>query len=331
MAVGILAAAFFGLRESDTGQGPGDGVTGEQMDDISFRLKWLAYNSFASHYVAQEYDFFANENLNVDIQQGGPGRNAIMLVAGGESDVGLASYEEILIAREKGIPVIAIAEDFVRSGVGFVSLAENGITSPSAFEGRRMAIRPGTDKHMIYEALAEKEGINRATIEEINSTNFDLVLTGALDIFPGFVTNQPFYARHQGKEVNVVDPYDYGIRPGSNVYFTTESFLRDNEELLTRFLRASVQARNFSMTLDDEAVIDVVLKQREGLQREPELAGWKKTKEVLFQQDESLQGYMPPEKWDYTADLAYRYGLLKEMPDVSAAFTNRLLFETPPN
>jgi NitT/TauT family transport system substrate-binding protein len=106
-----------------------------KLTPLSFRLKWLIYSSFASHFVALDRGYFRDEGLNVTINPGGPGVDPIRLVATGGDDVGLAGYEQILMAREKGIPVVAIGEDYVRSGVGFFSLKDSGINKPEDFIG----------------------------------------------------------------------------------------------------------------------------------------------------------------------------------------------------
>lgn len=243
---------------------------------ISFRLKWLIYNSFASHFVAKDLGYFDKEGVEVQILSGGPGIDPIKLVATGANDVGLASYDEILVAREKAIPVIAIAEDFVRSGVGFLSLKEAGITKPQDFTGKKVAIRPGTDKHLIYEALMEKLRIDRGKIREISGASFEMLFTKSIDVFPGFITNQPFYAAYRGKDVNVIDPYDFGLDPGANVYFTSEETLEKKRNVLQRFIKASLQARNDSLMMPDRQVVDILLKYNSGLERIPETQGWQK-------------------------------------------------------
>ena len=71
-----------------------------RVEDVSFRLKWVIYSSFAQHFVAMDKGYFKQEGLNVTIQPGGAGIDPIKLVASGADDVGLAGYAQILLARE---------------------------------------------------------------------------------------------------------------------------------------------------------------------------------------------------------------------------------------
>src|SRR5438067_1223250 len=99
----------------------GCGRKSDALQPMSFRLKWFVYSAFASHFVALEQGYYREQGLNLTINPGGPGMDPIRLVATGVDDVGLADYLQIILAREKGIPVVAIGEDYVRSGVGFFS------------------------------------------------------------------------------------------------------------------------------------------------------------------------------------------------------------------
>ncbi len=299
-----------------------------ELIPLSFRLKWLVYSAFGPHFVALEKGFYKYEGLNVTIQPGGPGMDPIKLVVSGAEDVGLASYDQILIAREKGIPVIAIGEDTVKSGVGFISPKDSGIKTPQDFIGKKVGIMPGTDKGTMYEALMATCQIDRSKITEI-PVAFDIavLLNGAIQVFPSFIVNQPIVAEEKGFPVNVIDPYEYGIRPGGNVYFTSESTLKSKRDALKRFLRAEMRGIIESQRIPDEEVVDMVMKYNKALNRPTEIKIWKATKPMLLESDPSKVGVMTQEKWQHTADLFLKSGLLKTAPKLAECYSNDLVLE----
>lgn len=323
----LLCMAFFACSSSEKTD-DGSKVAGGKLADLSFRLKWVVYSSFGSHYVALEKGYFENQGLNVTIEPGGPGIDPIRLVATGTDDVGLAGYEQILMAREKGIPLVAIGEDYIRSGVGFFSLQTSGIKRPEDFIGHRVGILPGTDKYTLYSAMMKKLGIDRSKIEEVPIA-FDLTVlfNGSVDVVPGFVTNQPFVAEERGYPVNIVDPYDYGIRPGGNVYFTSEETLRKKRPLLKEFLRGAMEGIIKSQQLPDSEVVDMVMKYNDKLDRNAEIKIWKSTKDVLLSKDPATVGLMSPEMWEYTLQISVDYGLISEAPSLDSCYTNELVQE----
>lgn len=300
-----------------------------QKERLSFRLKWIIYSSFAHHFVALEKGLYDAEGLQVDIQPGGAGLDPIKLVAIGDDVVGLASQAQILLAREKGIPVIAVGEEYVRNGSVVLSLKESGIKKPEDLVGKRVAWIPGSDTGTTYEALMAKLDIDRSQITEV---------PGGLDLTPflaktvdattiAYVSNQPIQAEEKGFEVNVIDPFDYGIRPGGNVFFTTEDKLATHRDIIRKFLRASIKGIYLSQHMPDAEVVDIVMKHNPKLMRSAELEIWKATKSILLESDPTKIGFMYRKKWEEDADLFHKYGGLKNPPPVDECFTNNLIEE----
>ena len=293
---------------------------------LNFRIKFSIYSGFAPHFVALEKGYYTKEGLKVDIQPGGPGIDPLKIVLTGDADVGLASYDQILLAREKGLPLIAIGEDTTKSGVGFVSLASSGIKTPQDFIGRKVGVMPGTDKGTVYDALMAKLGIDRSKIQEIPvQFNLAVLFNGTVEVFPAFITNQPIIAKDSGFEVNIIDPDKYGISPGGNVFFTSEDTLRKKRDVLEAFLRAELAAIMDSQSMDDGEVVDFVLKYNNQLKRNTEIKIWQSTKALILPKDRSIVGIMPRDKWEHTAQLFKQAGLLKNMPDLEKCYTNALV------
>lgn len=326
LVVAVLLVGVFVVREfvADKKQQQAQVVN----DPLKFRLKWLVYSSFASHIVALEKGFYSAESLDVQVLPGGPGVDPIRLVGTGEDDIGLAGYEQILMAREKGIPVVAIGEDYVRSGVGFIAPAKSKISEPKDFVGHKVGILPGTDKYTLYVALMAKLGIQRKKIEEIPiGADMGFLFNGTIDVFPGFITNQPLIAEEKGFPVVVIDPYDYGVRPGGNVYFTSENTLKTKRSQLKRFLRATMRGIIVSQAMPDSDVVSLVLKHNSQLNRGAETKIWAATKRILLEKDPRKVGLMYDEKWAYTADISLKYGLIKSPARLNECYTQDLVKE----
>ena len=76
---------------------------------IKTRLLWLNQAQFAGIYSAKEAGLYQNKGLDVSIVSGGPGINPVRMVASGSEDIGIASASDIVLAREKGVPVRSLA------------------------------------------------------------------------------------------------------------------------------------------------------------------------------------------------------------------------------
>ncbi|MEQ1933994.1 MAG: ABC transporter substrate-binding protein, partial [Fimbriimonadaceae bacterium] len=230
-------------------------------DSLNFRLKWLFYSSFGEHLVSDKLGYFHNAGLNVNIRPGGAGIDPLKLVASGEDDVGLASYGQILIACQKGLPIVAIGQSNISSGVVFISLKSSGITDPGQFIGKRVGVIPGSDTGSVYAAVMSKLQLDRSKVEEIPiGFSVDPLLNGSIDVSTAaFSTNQPLFIENKGIPVNIIDPKNYGITVGGNVFFARREFLENNKDLLRRFLRADFQGTAKALGMKDEEVVNTVL------------------------------------------------------------------------
>lgn len=133
--------------------GPVGHEAGTRHERISVRLKWLLNASFVDHVVAQERGFFQSEHLEVRIQPGGFELDPIRLVASGEDTFGLAGADGIILARSRGVPVVAIGVVHQTTPATFIVKTSSGIVSPRDFAGHRVATKPGTDVDTFYRAM----------------------------------------------------------------------------------------------------------------------------------------------------------------------------------
>ena len=88
-----------------------------RAEDVTLQLKWVTQAQFAGYYVAQDKGFYEEEGLNVTIKPGGPDMAPAQVIAGGGADVVIDWMPSALAAREKGLPLVNIAQPFKRSGM----------------------------------------------------------------------------------------------------------------------------------------------------------------------------------------------------------------------
>ncbi|MFT5743707.1 MAG: NitT/TauT family transport system substrate-binding protein, partial [Paracoccaceae bacterium] len=84
---------------------------------VTLQLQWVTQSQFAGYYVAQDMGFYEEEGLDVTILSGGPDIAPPQVLAGGGADVMLNWMPSALAARERGLPVVNIAQPFKTSGL----------------------------------------------------------------------------------------------------------------------------------------------------------------------------------------------------------------------
>src|SRR5688572_1957099 len=83
------------------------------QDKVAVRLDWTPWGIHAGIHLAAEKGWFKQNGLDVTVEDGNGSVTTVQLVGSGRFDVGNASLAPMMIARDKGLPVRAIA-NFVR-------------------------------------------------------------------------------------------------------------------------------------------------------------------------------------------------------------------------
>ena len=109
-------------------------------DKVTLQLKWVTQAQFAGYYVAKDKGFYKDEGLDVTIKPGGPDVAPEQVLAGGGADVVVDWMPAALAAREKGAPMVNIAQPFKHSGLELTCRADTGVKSPGDLKGRTLGV-----------------------------------------------------------------------------------------------------------------------------------------------------------------------------------------------
>ena len=109
-------------------------------DAVTLQLKWVTQAQFGGYYVAKEKGFYAEEDLDVTINPGGPDIAPESVIAGGGADVIVDWMGGALAAREKGTLLVNIAQPFAKAGMELVFPKYTGIESEGDFKGKTLGV-----------------------------------------------------------------------------------------------------------------------------------------------------------------------------------------------
>ena len=112
----------------------------QAQDRVTLQLKWVTQAQFAGYYVAQARGFYRQANLDVRINPGGPDIAPPQIIAGNRADVVVEWMPAALASRERGVPLVNIAQPFRRSGLQLTCRAETGIRTPQDLRGRTLGV-----------------------------------------------------------------------------------------------------------------------------------------------------------------------------------------------
>ena len=276
----------------------------QSKDKVSLRLRWLTQSQFAGIYWAQEKGLFAKENLDVTVNPGGPGINFMQIVGSGAEDFGICSAPQIIEARAKNVPVVALAIVFQGNPIIFFAKEKSNIKTPRDWVGKTVAVYHGYEQENVYRALLEKSGIDLSLVHEYPA-KFDMApfFRDEVDVWSGYVINQPNIAEEKGFKITRIFPDDYGVHMSGDTLFTTEKIIRNNPDLVNRMVRAFLTGWHEALTHKDEAV-QIVLNLDSKLNRthETKMMEWVE-KLTLPGNINNKIGWMTTEQWQNMIDL----------------------------
>jgi len=179
-----------------------------------------------------------DKGLQITLRPGGTDIDAVAEVMAGHSTFGVMSAIRFMLARERGVPIVAFGAEFLDSPVAFFSLDAAKINSPSDFQGLRIPRRQGSDAAIIYDAVLANLGISRGAIKEKDEAgSVSMLLDRSIDVLPGELAATSYVLKRMGTSYTVLRPADFGIHVPGSVYFTTEAALRDHPSVVGAFLQ----------------------------------------------------------------------------------------------
>jgi NitT/TauT family transport system substrate-binding protein len=115
-------------------------VSARAADHVTLQLKWVTQAQFAGYFVAKDKGYYKALGLDVTIKPGGPDIAPEQVLAAGGADVIVDWMTAALAAREKGVPLVNIAQTFQREGLELTCLRSTGIKSPKDFKGKTLGV-----------------------------------------------------------------------------------------------------------------------------------------------------------------------------------------------
>jgi ABC-type nitrate/sulfonate/bicarbonate transport system substrate-binding protein len=314
--IAVIVMALYMLRSPDKTKDIGE-------SRVSVRMKWFLAGTMACWFGGQETGFYRDQGIDIEINPGGPDNSAVKLVAAGTDLFGVAGADEILMAREKGVPVVAIAVLFKESPIGFVSKQSSGIKSPDQWQDKTVEVSYGSNAEVQYRALLKK--FNVKEVKEVPYTyNLAPFMEDKVDVTVVYLMDQAITLQQKGVGLNIIQAKEYGINPYGDVIITSEKTLKDRPELVRRFLVATRKSIEWSIRHPSQAV-DSLVKKAPNLKLENETLVWKATTPFIIP-DGNVEtiGQMEGQRWQETYDVLKEFDFVKQPLDLNAAYVNVL-------
>ena len=239
----------------------------QASEEITYRLKWLYNTSVAGDLYALDKEFFKREGLAVEVKAGSPERDAIREIELGQAQFGVASGDQVILARKKGSPVVVVAQIFQKNPLQWIYReGPFSLKSLPDLKGKTIGITYGGNDEAIMRALLKAGGIAE------NEVNFYSVRYDYTPFYQNRVPIWPVYINSQGvilsgklsennEKTAFFDPTRHGVRFVANAVITSAKMLQNEPETVKSFAKALLEGwREALDPLNEEETLLVLKK-----------------------------------------------------------------------
>ena len=307
--------------------------------EVRTQLGWLRNGEFAPVMVAEAKGFFTEEGIRHRIMDGGPGKNPVPIVGAGQATFGsTAGGNNVFQARlaKDPVDVVAVGTLLQKGPYSYITLGSPGDPDPKPkdLEGKVLGMQ--SDGEIFLKAFAKKHGVDVSKVKvEVVQANAEPLLVGRVDFFTGWVTNQPFLIeqeiakpdaapRLKGKTWKAMRYADWGIRSYSDVIFATGKTVRENPDLVRRYMRAIARATQYILDNPEETV-QLVASFPDQVEKADKLAWRWKIQNALFTSEDTKKNgllWMNPAVWEEMMAFYKEYEQIPRVVPTDEMMTN---------
>jgi len=230
----------------------------EERQKVTLMLNWYVTSIHAPMILGLEKGFYADEGIDLEIQEGRGSSPTVQAVAANNVTIGFADMTTMMGLVAKGAPVIAIGAALKRSPTSVVGLAEKGIDHPDKIKGKTIAMTAGDSPSLAWPLLLERNGLSDSDYKSVNGdarTKVNAVITGQADALLGFAMDQgPQIEAATGKPFTYMLFADFGVNSINTSFVVHRKMMEDNPDLLRKFMAATSRSFDYMLENFDEAV-----------------------------------------------------------------------------
>lgn len=218
---------------------------------VSIQLRWDHQFQFAGYYAAKWLGYYEEAGFDVEIRSAitpdGKILRAAEEVSAGRANFGVGAAE-ILIARDRGDPLVVLGVIFQQSAAEFYALEGTRFNSPSDMLDLRVARNIGGLVDIEMQAMLRAEGIDPKKIKSFPHTaGVRHLLDGRVDVVPGYRISAPHELRVQNVRFKTMRPVNYGIDFYGDSLFAHQRRVERDPDSAKRFLAATLKGWEYAL------------------------------------------------------------------------------------
>ncbi len=296
---------------------------------VSVMLDWFPNADHVGLYQALSSGYFRDAGLSVRVQTPSNPATPLQLLAAGKIDVAISYEPELLLARDKGLPLVSIGALVQRPLTSIVSLGPKHVTSAAQLRGKTVGDAGIPYQHAYLQTILQHAGVAAQSVKEINvgSNLVPAMLSGRVAATLGAYWNyEALQLRQLGRRVNVIHVENAGVPTYDElVLVTRENELASRTNVLRRFVQALGRGYQ-TVRANPSAGVSALVAANPSLKAKLQLASVQATLSSYFPTASNLPwGWQNSRQWTVYGEWMLNHHLISNPASIVAASTNQLL------
>ena len=230
------------------------------LTPVTFQLNWVAGGPNAGFAAAVAEGYYRDAGLDVTLVQGNGSGNTAQLVASGRAQLAYADAVAVSQLIAKGAPMKILATVYQSNPNEVSALKKNGIRSVKDLAGKKVGVPSGSSQTTMLPLFLKANGLKETDMTLMNMPPTAMVpalLQGQVDAILGSMDAYQIQLEAQGAQLDNYRFADYGVPTVSTSIFANDAFIKDNADVVRKFIAASLKGWSFAMDHPDQAVKDI--------------------------------------------------------------------------
>jgi putative hydroxymethylpyrimidine transport system substrate-binding protein len=303
--------------------------TAAQTQPLNLMLDWLPNADHVGIYEALADGDFAKAGLTVHLQVPTDPASPLQLLAAGKVDAAISYEPQLMLARDAGEPLVAIAALVQRPLTSIVSLHSKHITTPQQLRGKKVGDAGIPYQRAYLKTILAHANVPASSVKEVNvgANLVPAMLSGRVDATLGAYWNyEAIQLRQAGKRPDVIHVEDAGVPAYDElVVVVRESEIANQTNELRRFVQALGRGYQ-AVRADPAGGVDALVRANPSLDRKLQLASVTATVSSFFPANPNQPwGWQDQSRWNAFGQWMRGEHLIKSSQTIANASTNELL------
>ncbi|WP_150301976.1 ABC transporter substrate-binding protein [Pseudomonas profundi] len=301
-----------------------------ELDKIVFGTNWYAQAEHGGFYQAKATGIYEKHGLDVSIEMGGPQVNGMQLLVSGRRDIIMGYPMANVKAVQEGLPVVTVAATFQSDPQAL--LAHPDVKSLEEIKSQDMDVYIASNAHTSFWPWLKAEYGYDDSMARPYTFSVAPFLADTSVVQQGYITSEPFAMQKGGVTPTILLMADYGYPPYAQSIDTTTRLVKENPDLVKRFVQATMEG--WVSYMNDPAPGNALIQEDNPEMTDEQIAfGIEKMKEygLVFGGDAATGGVgiMTDKRWQALRDFMVKAELISADLDIKKVYSLAFLPDEP--